>query len=49
MLLLFFLKNRTATLHSGNQAMIGKHRFNDVSAILMCKDTYKISNRNISS
>ena len=42
MLLLFFLKSHTATLHSGNQALIGEHRFNDVSAILDCKDSKKM-------
>jgi hypothetical protein len=39
--LLYFLKNRTATLLLENQALIGKHRFNDVSAILDCKDKKK--------
>ena len=42
MLLLFFLKSHTATLHSGNQASLGEHRFNDVSAILDCKDSKKM-------
>ena len=45
MLLLFFLKSHTATLHSGNQASIGEHRFIDVSTILKCKDKIKSSNR----
>ena len=36
-----FLKNHTATLHLGNQASMDKHRFNDVSAILDCKDKKK--------
>ena len=49
MLLLFFLKSHTATLHSGNQTSKGEHRFIDVSAILDCKDTNNILNRNTST
>jgi hypothetical protein len=42
---LFSLKSHTATLHSGNQALIGEHRFNDISAILDCKFRQKFGNK----
>ena len=37
MLLFIFLKNRTATLRSGNQVVWDLRRFNGVSAVLVGK------------